>query len=1732
MSQLDALRLVEEMRDRAVSLATSENYVRDSKIARRAEAIWSGPGREGGLVSELWIQGAFPSKQSDDSLSSLAKEALFPTDLVKYLDINNKFPAGRLLFEHQSKSIRAARQALPQGRPSIVVTAGTGAGKTESFLLPILSGLWDRPRKKGANGMRCLILYPMNALVTDQVTRLYELLDMQERLSLFHFTSETPETNRQAIARGEDWAPCRRRSRDAARESIPDIVITNYSMLEYMLCRPQDSGFFDQALEYIVLDEAHLYTGTLAAEITLLLRRLRDRCGVAPEFITHIATSATLGGTLEDMGRFASTIFSVPQTSVEVIEGKKAPLQFDAEEAKDFPIPVAAMLASHSNLDIVTLGVDGKFLPPDQQGVLRVAEALASGITTKAVTAAREASNDVLAPFLKTLLEQMPIVRQLARLIRSRELWSLDALARELWSDSDPATQDATVLLLRLAASSRSSDELSPIIPHRLHCLVRAPEGLSVCLNSACTATHAARQENIGALQASQDRCAYCESITLPVLRCKACGLWAMGGYENIDSGEMESGLLAEIPQRRYYLVASSDGLQLSAVIVNPLTGECFGQKEGTTLYRVPCPEHGTACNDPSKCTQQQCPHCKSNWSAPDPDSDEDDFSSNIQPLRGGERLAVGVTAETLLYGMPAYPDESREWKPGKGRRLLCFSDSRREAARLGPLLSRQHEIQLIRAAIANTVRETQPPTTDYVNRQIRRCDEDAEDSSLSLLDRQQARGKRAEWVEILTYSSLGIPADAFAASVSKDGRISEILERQNAEKHRQKWRQQDWKDNRQKVVDHVEGLIATELDNPLRTASSIEAAGLVEIVYPGVEALQLPISFKSQIAGNAAAIEKLSLAWPDFIAALLDTVRADRAVDWSAPSERRTWDGESPLYGRWMTRTKNGWSARRFVGGDDRKEDQLQMRVWFARKVLNAAGSDETLAVKMLEAAFDQLYAASETHQWSWLKTESTHEVSEGLTDSAFQLVFDRFRLRKPRALYRCPDTGTLWPREVIGWSPLKGCLGSIAGITVEQADSDTRWGRTRKELTTSPIFQGGLWGEEHSAQLSPEENKRRQVLFKEGARNLLSSTTTMELGIDIGGLNGVLLGNVPPGRANHMQRAGRAGRRSDGSSLVVTFARSRPFDREVFLRFDQFIQKPYRQQTVLLASRPRITRRHLHAMLLGEFFAPRQDAYTGAMDAYSNMRKFCGVGECPERWSGNGKPEWKAAVGGYHTDFIQFLEKDGSLYRERSNALVVGTQLQPVTKDDASWRDFLTTAVKAFRESVSKWEDDYKSLRDAWLEIPGQTSQKESMGEKNKANSIRYQIKAMGDISVIAWLSDAGFLPRYGFPINLQRLSVRIPKSGSDSKSTTSEKYRLERQSLIALSEYVPGAVLLVGGKVLESKGILKHWTETNRDEALMLNYWALNCANGHEYLATNQSGLCPHCQMGPADPGQMLMFPRFGYSTAAWEPPKSPVRKLDRIGKVETFALNTFTVGDATEQSSDFAGVTGLTALYYEAGKGELLYRNAGSGKGDKGFGFAVCTRCGYADSERGPTDRKGNPPPLPPKFREHPSIYSSNPDLRCWLKDQESVLRNKVLAARETTDMLFLEWPSSGDDATMYSLGRALVLAGSALLDLDSRELELDDKSSDNANRILLYDATPGGSGHCLELMTKGKEWFMKARGILQGTEKHNATCRKACLECLLDFSGQFYAHRLDRKKALAFLDKALDISTET
>jgi DEAD/DEAH box helicase domain-containing protein len=342
MSQLNALALSETVRGRLVDFALDDHFVRGPRLTTACRDLWSGPAETGGLVGDLWVEAAFPAQSVPTTLADLADQGRINRSLCDQLHRRQAVPRTRRLYDHQLAAILAAQEDRGGRRPALVITAGTGAGKTESFLLPVLHELFSEPPVSGG-GVQALILYPMNALVNDQIDRLYDWLSGQQDVRLFHFTSETPENAYWAKREGiEPFDPCRLRTRQEARgletregqtinpppvpRVVPDVLVTNYSMLEYMLCRPQDAVFFGRGLRAVVLDEAHLYTGTLAAEITLLLRRLLQRCGRVPDEVLHLATSATLGtgaaGELED---FASALFSKDRELVRVIRGGEMP---------------------------------------------------------------------------------------------------------------------------------------------------------------------------------------------------------------------------------------------------------------------------------------------------------------------------------------------------------------------------------------------------------------------------------------------------------------------------------------------------------------------------------------------------------------------------------------------------------------------------------------------------------------------------------------------------------------------------------------------------------------------------------------------------------------------------------------------------------------------------------------------------------------------------------------------------------------------------------------------------------------------------------------------------------------------------------------------------------------------------------------------------------------------------------------------------------------------------------------------------------------------------------------------------------------------------------------------------------------------------------------------------------------------------------------------------------------
>lgn len=207
------------------------------------------------------------------------------------------FKLSRPLYVHQESAVCAATKG-----DNMIVTTGTGSGKTECFLMPIVNALLREQESEGYldDGVRAIVIYPMNALINDQVKRLREIfVDSDITFGVYNGNTEQTEKAGQLKYRsiyGFEPMQNERVSRDAMREKPPHILITNYSMLEYMCIRPNDDAVFRNAkLRFVVLDEAHIYKGATGIEASMLVRRVETRLTEEGHSPQYILTSATLG---------------------------------------------------------------------------------------------------------------------------------------------------------------------------------------------------------------------------------------------------------------------------------------------------------------------------------------------------------------------------------------------------------------------------------------------------------------------------------------------------------------------------------------------------------------------------------------------------------------------------------------------------------------------------------------------------------------------------------------------------------------------------------------------------------------------------------------------------------------------------------------------------------------------------------------------------------------------------------------------------------------------------------------------------------------------------------------------------------------------------------------------------------------------------------------------------------------------------------------------------------------------------------------------------------------------------------------------------------------------------------------------------------------------------------------------------------------------------------------------
>ncbi|WP_417385359.1 DEAD/DEAH box helicase [Gimesia sp.] len=1624
---------------------------------------------------------------------------MFNTDLVRILDESGAVPSSRLLYEHQKYSIVEAQSRGETGeRPAIVVTAGTGAGKTECFLLPILNDLFMNSENRP--GVKCIILYPMNALVNDQVDRLYSWLKGQNLVRLFHFTSETPEDKKAAdFDRVPDWEECRFRTRQEARGlenragepiqggPVPDIIITNYSMLEYMLCRPQDAVFFGDTLRAVVLDEAHLYTGTLAAEITLLLRRLLTRCGVDSKSVLQIATSATLGsGSEEELRSYASTIFSKDVEHVRVIEGQNERVL----------LPKVVPPGTHPTVDRVNSVTwnDRPFIVANAMGNVTLAKSAEHcRDLVKQVSMFTSADVDRVleepARLLNSVLSHAPIIHEIEDVLWKKRRLRLAELSESIWRIRSPEAQQAMFSLLQLAASARDSVDSYPLIPHRIHLLARATDGLSVCLNKDCSGDIDLILPPLGAVHAgTADTCRFCSAAMLLLYRCNNCGEWLLAGT---------------LDQNRYRAMAGNES-QLDFFTPDPSVAS---EELSLTLSVVTAERSGTGVAGLNVALVTHCPQCG-----------ED--STKFEQFGSGPALTLSILAETLLAELPPYPASHNSFLPARGRRLLAFSDSRQEAARLGPRLTRQHETQLVRAAIAQALADelaSDPETLSYLREDIERLRVRLESAPTPALRQKIESDLREQQQQLFSHESGG-SLKAWCDAIGANRLLAELLDAQTGRGHYASednpdgsvrvWSQIDWERNWEQIKANTMTLLGHEFATPSWRAVSSETIGLAEITYPGLNDVTIPDSVLG-VLPNTELRESLTSVWSSLLCSLCDELRSRGSITLGDEEDQSFPTGSVPL-GRWTSKHDEGARLDRFVG---RTTQQSRRR--FVTAVLHECSEEvvqaEEMAREILELAFDQLVDLAKPSgqqplegQLSWLEKDERQSYEGGGVWSV-RIVFEELGLRRPITLYRCRKTGHIWPRAVAGCALEVGCQGTLESVTEEALDADPKLGRLRNEYRQSPVFRIGLWAEEHSAQLSPSQNRRLQDLFKAGIRNILSATTTLELGIDIGGLSAVLMGNVPPGKANYLQRAGRAGRRSDGSSAVVTFARPRPFDREVFRRFGDYLDQPLRKPLVFL-DRKRVVRRHLHSYLLGEFFRSLYGpaGRRGAMDAFGSMGRFCGKPQVPYWRDRNLPPALTESPpsleGRFRARLFQLRDYGEELVQREIETLFEKTGMDGATSE---WSELIQLSIDTFTRSIQDWNDDYEMLLDSWVDAVAD-------GNKFQANAIRYQLKLLSELTVIEALADRQFLPSYGFPIGLQKLRVVVPDESDPMRHREEDQFRLERSGIMAVGEYVPGSQLLAAGKLITSRGLLKHWTGASLDSSPGLRGRFCQCENDHSYYwIAGDTEQCPICDGLPKRQPQYLLFVKHGYTSAAWDPPRWST-DVERVGSAETLCISfrPHATAAGRQLAENFAGIAGLQADYRE--DGELLVFN----RGENQRGFSICLKCGYAESE--PRLGGSGQMNLPRSFLRHAPITSTRPWEVCWGDGvQTPVMRNHILAARETTDVLLIDFTNclgalAEEESLVTTLAYAFQNAAAKLLELDSRELGVlvvPTGSGGSSWGAVIYDNVSGGAGHVRELLAQGEDWIRLAQQVVYVDQDHHDRCESGCLDCLLSFDAQ-------------------------
>ena len=1611
----------------------------------------------------------------------------FDDTVIQRLAID-KYPP----YAHQAESWELLSDQ--KEKKSIVVTSGTGSGKTECFMYPVMNDLYTN-KKDGV--VQALFLYPLNALMEDQKDRLGKMCEKLD-LTFGVYNGRTPEND----AAGKAVYSSEVRTRDDIRNRTPQILLSNPSMLEYVMVRDTDQEFIKRSageLRWIIIDEAHSYSGSAAVELSYQIKRILCAFDVTIDQVRFACTSATIGGEegSEGLRQFIATLTGQEASKIHIINGSRIVPQVSEVDVQDV--------------------LDGNDVDLDAQNVMEL----------------RQQINQVAGMSL-------------------REIWNV--LTGSLLNYTP---EGALTLIDKLCeAKIGENDNLLYV---RGHFFMRTINGLYACANKACSHSD---ESVFGALTSmSGTSCKHCNAPMLELVQCKTCDEILLMGEESRQSHLIRQFTTSAIDESPFDVRANDEEEEedeLEAVVEDASDWSTFimgknqwenGYKAlrskvfSTQLNLVSSPA-GVTLNPVAEgsgewveCKNEKnktiCPSCNGNLN----DSKIHYFRIPVDFLN--HLVAPVFLTETV--------DGNSTW--GK---YIAFTDSRQGTAISAKTFNIEVERAFLRSKLLHFLSQKQLEGNSGQDEAMQRYQEL---KKLYKLMPNETVYKMLEEYE----SKIGGGIEPVKISELSGYFFDEYLFEHISGKDKEKDDENDYHEHKRA---YQASLMRSIIGHRPLNYITIETMGLVSLVYPDLKSVKLPRElgrFNEEHGADFTAND-----WSDFLKIALDYfVRMNNCIHPLEENERQyirdanvckpVFPSDTQKEGVRMMK----WPSIKITDGHvSERQNRLVLLLCAALGLESAAALEDENNKKLVE---DLLHRAwiDLTEKVLTLIVDGSGYTSGYYKESAFKYIGayyldlscreknEKVKIKLMDKAYYCPVTHRLFDVSFRGYSPnmsgyithnnFKRFKCSAETIEVPQLESLEKeaikeW--MGKDARVKTFKEKGLWSDrlentflgmrrpyiaaEHSAQQSKDLLKKYTERFKDDNNysiNVLNCSTTMEMGVDIGSIQLVLMGTVPPTSANYMQRAGRAGRSRQSKAVAFSMCSASPVGVKAFNN-PMWALKASNAMSMVVQSQT-IIQRHVNSFFFHAFIAEENNGLKGI----ARLKDFFGS-TCDA--------------------FLDFLErKSGDANLQNSfNRVFVNQEYTSIYR-----------TKKKMEEIRNDYQDTMQQLKDEYLRC------KEIGGQELKERAIFNQIGRIEMESLLPFLSERQFIPNANMPTgivefdytdkrqNNKKYSItkQLLKKAEESKAETDklkkDKLKIEMAELrkqhdilkkatvvsrdvrTALNEYAPGQMVVINERNYVSAGITLYGDYNNEAQRRFI-YHCESCGKTrYEPMILSNGELC---SCGGINRSIINGDNKSTSFTKAYEPVGYRTDIAVDANRQESTARTYYDIRAELTNIDWSKYTTNHLCEITSEKEGEIIYYNMG-----RGYGFAVCVRCGRAAVDVKSLDNKDIPAVFWNDNHKHNKLYGGECEA-----NESSIDRHVVFTGRHQTNYVALRFLTDQesrlyveDKSLVLSLGVVLKQALVECIGVDENEIDFGIKRESDATVLFLYDTNKGGCGYSLNMIDeiKAQAIFQRALDIMRNYE---CNCEEsengACSHCLISRNSQRFANQLSKAKALNWL----------